>query len=314
MKKNKKNKNEKVILNHEELMPTTIGVLDEKDNGVLGVVLIIGLFLVCIFLLPYITEWYKDFTSKPEVTVAPNNNKTNTTDNDEQNTEVTYSKIDNNLNITVDDYKFTGFTVSNNKISFKVTPNSKDSNYFTNHNYYFELFDESKKMLQRIKFSNTAITKDMTYTYDINASYSKDVYYLTFREITDDMIPNVTLSNNTLICTKGNDEIAYTFINKDKQNILNKIKITTKVLDTVSDYESILNKYTKLVDSTKSVEGISTTLTPTLNGFNYEANINLDEASTSDIIRLFNGDYIYSKDSVAKVISFELSSLNYNCK
>ena len=80
------------------------------------------------------------------------------------------------------------------------------------------------------------------------------------------------------------------------------------------EVKSKLNKYTKLVDSTKSVGGISTTLTPTLNGFNYEANINLDEASTSDITRLFNGDYIYSKDSVAKVISFELSSLNYNCK
>ena len=55
-----KKKKEQIVLNKTELMPTTIGTLDQKENGPIVAIVLIVLFVVCIFLLPYVNEWLQE--------------------------------------------------------------------------------------------------------------------------------------------------------------------------------------------------------------------------------------------------------------
>ena len=68
MKKNKKKQNEKIILNHEELMPTIIGSLNTKENGpivVLGILIFFG-YLVFNFVKLIVLLFKKNLRMRDE--------------------------------------------------------------------------------------------------------------------------------------------------------------------------------------------------------------------------------------------------------
>lgn len=318
MKKNKKKQNEKIILNHEELMPTTIGSLNTKENGPIVVLGILIFFGICIISLPYINTWISKITN-PEVDIGQtNHNKENKSTDIEEPKNEEYYTISKSLNVAIDKFSVNNFEIDTTKqnITFTVTNNGGNNNYFKENNYYLELYSSDKKLLQRIKLQNDVIESSKKYTYQVSSALKNGtIALLMFKNISSIEYPNVALNSNTLICQKNNQTLTYSFnTSASNTKVLSKVEENITESNTSSTYTSDLEKYTNLSDSLANVNGVSIKLLPTSNGFSYAATIDLTKIDETNLNRYFKDMIYYKKDTEAKVISFELSSSDYECK
>lgn len=315
----KKDKNPKVILDKTELMPTTIGTLETKENGPIVVILIIVFFGLCIIVLPYASTLIQRINdgevsiNKPDTKQPSSDDTTNDTKE-----EIEYQKLTTSLSFSIDKYTFNNFVLDSSKgtLSFKVTNAGGDVNMFVKKNYYVELFTSDKKLLQRVKMDNKAVSNTETFTLNVsNALKSGTATLIIIRSISKDEYTQVTVSNNKLTCTLGSTTLNYTFkTDENKKYLLTNIEEKITVNSSSSNYEDKLSEYTTRNNTLDKITGVSTDILPTTNGFSYTESIDLGIIDNTNMNKYFKGQEYYALNTEAKVIAFELTASNYNCK
>ena len=315
MKKRAKKEIPEVKLSTQELIPSTIGVIDEKGKNSWALILLFGLLIVFVFALPIVTNY---FQSEPEV-VNPNPVKPSEKPNEEPSNNVTFYPLKNNLDIIIGGMSFSKIEVKEKEISITITNNSETKNYLSKHQMYFELYNNEKTLLQRIKLPEDNINKgsSLTATFDLLESVNDKLYQVVITEKTEEDYPPVNLKkdaegNYSLTCKKGMETLLYSFNSEQK---LFAIKDTLNYLNTNSDYQIKLSDCRQKSADFNSITGISTSIVEIGNGFTFNANLALDKLDLTDknlLTELDNKAY-FGKDTEGKVVYFELSTMNYQC-
>ncbi len=312
----KKKKQEPVVVQNTPLIPTTIGVIDTKENGPIVAIVIIILFLLGIFFMDDITAFFHPTSapSNPTVPTTPGENPTTPLTPSE---EIKYYDFKNDLEIDMNGFQITNFKVDETKstISFRVSNVNGDENYFKDNQFYLELYNTEKTLLERLKIANDSITTFRNFSFIVQNTKIASLAFVK-KDVTD--YPNVSLKVNSneqpyLTCQNSDITYEYIFTEKDEVYLLKQINETKTFLTSREDYEDVLNEYNTLKTSYDSLGGVTATLTPITRGFRFETSIDLENVSSETMKKHFSDSIYYKLDTEAKVIAFELESSGYTC-
>lgn len=315
----KKNKKIEIRLSDEELIPATIGTLEEVKKGSLGLIVLFLIFILFAIFLPNITDYVNKLLGKDNnnVTLIPEDNIVNEDEEDEEEISKMYDLTDN-LEIIYNNIKFSNFTKYElNKtyyISFNLENKSNDIIDFETNRYYLETYSDDKTLLRRHIFSNSKLNLKsyITQSLEITEEEYNSVSKILITQKTIEDYPEVSLKENdnnqyTLTCEKNTNNIVYTF---DKEANLIRIKDTINILnDNSTFYSQSLSLYQTQVANLNNTSGISSSLVEVSTGFTVTTDISVVSANMKEI----NNDNYYSKAN-PKIIDFEMKARGYNCQ
>ena len=119
----KKKEKIEIRLSDEELMPVTIGVLEETKSSSVGLIIIFAIFTLFAVFLPNISEWVNKLLGKDTgVIVTPNNGNADKEKEKEEQKAVMHD-LSENLEFTYDDIKFSKFNVYENNNKYYISIN-----------------------------------------------------------------------------------------------------------------------------------------------------------------------------------------------
>lgn len=311
----KRKTKEPIVIDKTPLKATSLGNLETKENGPLVAILWVGLLVVCIISLPYIADFVQNYQNN-KIIDTPTKKPDHTSDNNTQGEitkDQTIYNFEKNLVITENKFNLSDFSVSNNALTFKITNVGGDVDYFKKHNYFVELFNDDKTLLQRIKFDGITINKSKTITLNVDAvSFTK----ISFIEKDVKDYPNVTLKTvseiPTLTCQNKDLKVIYTF-STDEDNKLKTIETNYSYASSNKDYEQMLSRYETYATSYNSLGGVKATLIPINTGFTFKVNIDLATIPEASYTSTFTDKYYYSLDTEAKIVAFELKTSGFTC-
>lgn len=311
----KRKAKEPIVIDKTPLKATSLGNLETKENGPLVAILWVGLLVVCIISLPYIADFVQNYQNN-KIIDTPTKKPDHTSDNNTQGEitkDQTIYNFEKNLVITENKFNLSDFSVSNNVLTFKITNVGGDVDYFKKHNYFVELFNDDKTLLQRIKFDGITINKSKTITLNVDAvSFTK----ISFIEKDVKDYPNVTLKTvseiPTLTCQNKDLKVIYTF-STDEDNKLKTIETNYSYASSNKDYEQMLSRYETYATSYNSLGGVKATLIPINTGFTFKVNIDLATIPEASYTSTFTDNYYYSLDTEAKIVAFELKTSGFTC-
>lgn len=311
----KRKTKEPIVIDKTPLKATSLGNLETKENGPLVAILWVGLLVVCIISLPYIADFVQNYQNN-KIIDTPTKKPDHTSDNNTQGEitkDQTIYNFEKNLVITENKFNLSDFSVANNVLTFKITNVGGDVDYFKKHNYFVELFNDDKTLLQRIKFDGITINKSKTITLNVDAvSFTK----ISFIEKDVKDYPNVTLKTvseiPTLTCQNKDLKVIYTF-STDEDNKLKTIETNYSYASSNKDYEQMLSRYETYATSYNSLGGVKATLIPINTGFTFKVNIDLATIPEASYTSTFTDKYYYSLDTEAKIVAFELKTSGFTC-
>ena len=313
----KKKEKIEIRLSDEELMPATIGILEEAKSGTVGLIILFLIFTLFAIFLPNITEGINKLLGKDDsVLVNPDEGIVPNPDVEEEVVESMHDLIDD-LEITYNDIKFSKFVKSEINgvyyISFSLENMSDNMIDFEKTRYYLETYTTDKTLLSRHIFNNNKLNLKsiLTQTLEITEEEYNNVSKVLITKKTKDDYPEISLNENdskqySLTCIKNKDNIIYTF-DKDK-NII-RIKDTINVInDNSTIYSQSLSLYQNQVANLNNKTGISSSLVEISTGFIVSIDISVKSANLKKI----SNDNYYS-EAEPKVIDFEMESRGYSC-
>lgn len=309
-----KKKKEPVVINPTELMPTTIGVMETKESGPWVTILIIGLLLVGIFFLDDIREFINNggLASIPVVKPTPSPNENEEEPNEEEPLEIEYYELLNTTSVKLENFELHNITITNQTLTFQLENKGGVSNYFANNDYYMELYDLNKTLLERFKIDNINISTSHTFTYEIKAT---NATYFTLHLMTESDYPAIVLKKENgipyLQCSKENETITYYFDNK---NELDSLEYMLRVNETTENFDQLFDEYLDLADKNNLINGVESDAYPSATGFEYYVNISLNTIPNITYQSQFVGKEYYANRTSARLISFELESSGYTCE
>ena len=278
---------------------------NNKKNSPILLIILFFVVLAFIFFMPNIS---KLFDKDPETIVDDGKMQTFDVIKDDQASLYDYS---NDLVINYDGVSLSNFDLTNG-LTFTLTNNKNSVLLYSENKYYVELFDNNNMLVKRLLLVfDKKLNPEEKYQFTFDkVSFSK--ISLVKKTIND--YPYVELTKNTedeyqLVCKNDhNEEYTYYF---DIDAKLLKIKYT--LFKTKSSDQSYLidaiNYKNKAIDlDTK--EGIDATFQESLNGFDYINIYDLENVDSKDL----NSSYLFAKDTLSKVVNFEVSSQGFTCK
>lgn len=311
-----KKKYNNVTIKDEELVPTTIGVYDNKLKNPIGIFLLIIAFVAIVFYMPQIQTYVNKFLGKTEDVSNSSNNQNNNNNNDNTNPgddnddtdEITKYNISSDLVIETDKYLINGVKLENNVLSLNFQ--NKSSSKIDLDVYYAELYSSENTLLERVKLGEDNILSQglNSYTYTINSNPS----LISIVTKTENDYPNVNLKTDengqgVLKCTLGNESYDYYFTN----NLLGRVTYTiTRNNDGSVSYFDDSKKYFELNTSYNGLDGINALYTPTANGFSFTMNVDLSKSDLS-IIKNKN---IFDFQTSPKEVKFKQEARAYKCE
>ena len=319
----KKYKNFKV--EGEELKPITIGAFESRKRTSMGIFIILTIFVLVVIFLPEISEKVNEYLDPaPVIPVTPNDPEPEEPvepEDPSDNVDETFYEYTSGLTIdrellSVSDIKV---DTTNNTITYSVTNNASNYQDMEELNYYLEIYNSERTLLERVKLvslgegTTTTILPGngfQTYTKNITTTSATTIGYLVLVQKTTDDYPEVTLpadseGNANLVCTNNHETVTYRFVN----NELKGVTSTVEYLATEANYTDIYSRYQTLSDSYNTTNGITSTFFTSTSGFNITSIVDLEEASRSYI---FNADS-FTLNTEPKVVSFEMEAQGFNC-
>lgn len=321
MAKKKKNV-EPIVISDTELIPTTIGSFETKQNGPIFAFIWILIFILAIFGLPYITALIENQEFPIFSKTNPKEENPTTPDNPLVTPEQPeYYEIKEDLIIELEGYRFYNWNLNANRktLNLQLERTTGVANFFVNHNYYIEMYNGENTLLQRVKIPNKEIADVNNLSFDVTEAIANGVISkVSIVLIEEKDYPQVSLSSNAnnepiLKCEKNNQTIIYSFKEENDVYLLKKMTETITSSSKETDYEKLLEDYTNLAATYKLLNGVNSTLTPISSGFYFETTIDLEKLPSADQKRIFKGEVYYEKDTEARVIAFELDTSGYSC-
>lgn len=307
-------KKKQIVINEEELTPTTLAVVEDKKKvsilGIFWLFLIFAIFIVGVIYLPEISQYINNYFNPDVVTPdTPSDNKNNTTDDDNKTTIKEYV-ISDKPEIIFEKFKINNIVVYENNISFDIINTSNEILELANYNYFINLYDQNKKLLQRLMLRDEVVSPNETLKVTFSLTDS-NAYSLTILSISKDNYPAYVATadeNNmaTLTCTKDYEKVDYLLNN----NKVYAISLLYEVGVDDANFNTLYGTYQAMQVSYNSIEGVSSSIETINNVLNFRTIINLNTIGDEKI----NLKTFYPKDTDAKVMNFELTSMGYTCK
>lgn len=300
----------KVVIVDQELTPTVLYTKKEKKGSIIWLIFIFAIFIAVVIKLPDISTYVENYFN-PEVTppVSPNTPDDDNEGEDDVSEEVTEYQLVEGLQIEKDNFNLSNFVVADNQISFTVTNTGEELIDFSDLDYFLNLYNSNKMLLQRIMISDEIVTigGSVDLVYDLNDS---NISIISFMEIPEEDYPAHVLDadefgNATLICTKDYETVSYHFVN----NQLLTIQDVFSVLATDPNYNTLYSSYQALAATYNTIGGIDSAVTVENNTLYFRTNINLRTVSNGS----FNNDIYYPLNTDAKIMNFELEANGYTC-
>lgn len=322
-----KKKYKNVKLEQEELKPISIGAFESRKKTSIGIFIILTLFVLVVIFLPQISEIVNEYLDPtPSTPITPNDPTPEEPDepvDPGENIDETFYEYVANLSIERDEITVSGITIDNvaSTISYSVTNNTNSYQDIEELNYYIEIYNSDRTLLERVKLASPSISGGTTstvigggasqsYTRIISSTSAITEGYIVLVSKTTDDYPEVTLTENaegssSLVCTNAHERVTYTFDN----NALKQVTSIVEYLATDTDYETVYSSYQTLSNSYNTTTGITSTFFMNTTGFNITTIVNLEEASRSYI---YNADS-FRLDTEPKVVSFEMEAQGFDC-
>lgn len=307
-------KKKQIVINEEELTPTTLAVVEDKKKvsilGIFWLFLIFAIFIIGVIYLPEISQYINNYLNPDVVTPdTPSDNKNNTTDDDNKTTIKEYV-IRENPEIIFEKFKINNIVVYESNISFDIINTSNEILELANYNYFINLYDQNKKLLQRLMLRDEVVSPNETLKVTFSLTDS-NVYSLTIISISKDNYPAYVATadeNNmaTLTCTKDYEKVDYLLNN----NKVYAISLLYEVGVDDANFNTLYGTYQAMQVAYNSIEGVSSSIETINNVLSFRTIINLNTFGDEKI----NLKTFYPKDTDAKVMNFELTSMGYTCK
>lgn len=312
MAKKKKFDSKNIKINEEDLSITKIGEMDTSSQSTVFIFFLFILIMVFVFFLPTIVNYINGESEKTDSYVEKSP-EINENEADTEENEIKFYTISNILTISLEEnIKLDQFSINENTLSFQVTNDSTNRFDFDKENYYLELYTEENTLLNRILLDNViAHNSSDTVNLTLDETDVSLVKKLTFVKKEERDYPNITLTQNdlgesVLTCTKEEENITYKF-NKEE---LFEINDVINIDNTKENYIALLNEWKTTSESLNAVEGITSILIDAKTSFVVNTLIDLKTAKLPNNA----SEYYYKKDTLAKVISFEMEARGFSCK
>lgn len=305
-------KKKQIVISEEELVPTTLAVVQDKKKanvfGMIWIFIIFIIFIAGVIYLPEISAYINSYLN-PEVVVPSTPSKDNKKEDDTKDeTSVKEYKIANDLEITEESFKISNFNIENNTIKFKITNLTNEVLELKDAHYFVNLYSDNKKLLQRIYLQDILSPSSETdAAYDLSDSSAKVISLV---KISEEEYPShiVTVPEEgvaTLTCTKNYEKVEY-LLNNNKVYVANLIY---EVNTTDVNFNNLYNNYQTLQTTYNNIEGVSSNITLENGLLSFKTIINLSSVK-SDALNLKT---IYPFGTDAKVIYFEMTASGYTC-
>ena len=195
-------------------------------------------------------------------------------------------------------------------LNFKVlNPNNEE--YEFKKKLYLDFYNSENTFMIRRLVSISKVNPNENVILSVNID--KEVFENgskvegTLRTVDD--YPNIKLEDNKLTCTKERRILTFNF-NNNKLNRINDYNSYLKSTDLETYNQDYMTKK-QMVSSMDAVDGVDAILTENETMYSTTITINYETASYNNLV--FKDDY-YERDTLAKQISFELTSKEYTCK
>lgn len=309
-------KKKMIVVDYDkELTPVTLAVKEDKKKasifGIVWIVLIFGIFILGVIYLPDIASFVNNYFNPDVVTPSGGNNNKNNS-NDDVNSDDEKIKeyvISDSLEITFDSFKINNIKKENNKISMDIVNTSNEILDLSKDNYFINMYSEGKKLLKRVMLGDVIVSVGSTYTvsYDVDENvYMLSVYNLSKKDYPAYVVTSDESNMGTLTCTKEYEKIDYLTNN----NKVYAINLLNEVSNSDTNFNTLYATYQAMKNTYDNVEGISSSLDVINNVLTFRSVINLNVVLDGSI----NLKSYYPKDTDAKVIYFEMTSMGYTCK
>lgn len=305
-------KKKQIVISEEELVPTTLAVVQDKKKanvfGMIWIFIIFIIFIAGVIYLPEISAYINSYLN-PDVVVPNTPSKDNKKEDDTKDeTSVKEYKIANDLEITEESFKISNFNIENNTIKFKITNLTSEVLELKDEHYFVNLYSDNKKLLQRIYLQDIISPSSETdATYDLSDSSASIISLV---KISEEEYPShiVTVPEEgvaTLTCTKNYEKVEY-LLNNNKAYVTN---LLYEVNTTDVNFNNLYNNYQTLQTTYNNIEGVSSNITLENGLLSFKTIINLSSVK-SDTLNLKT---IYPFGTDAKVIYFEMTASGYTC-
>lgn len=305
-------KKKQIVISEEELVPTTLAVVQDKKKanvfGMIWIFIIFIIFIAGVIYLPEISAYINSYLN-PDVVVPNTPSKDNKKEDDTKDeTSVKEYKIANDLEITEESFKISNFNIVNNTIKFKITNLTSEVLELKDAHYFINLYNDSKKLLQRIYLQDIiSPSSEADATYDLSDSSASIISLV---KISEEEYPShiVTVPEEgvaTLTCTKNYEKVEY-LLNNNKVYVTN---LLYEVNTTDANFNNLYNNYQALQTTYNNIEGVSSNITLENGLLSFKTIINLSSVK-SDALNLKT---IYPFGTDAKVIYFEMTASGYTC-
>lgn len=305
-------KKKQIVISEEELVPTTLAVVQDKKKanvfGMIWIFIIFIIFIAGVIYLPEISAYINSYLN-PDVVVPSTPSKDNKKEDDTKDeTSVKEYKIANDLEITEESFKISNFNIENNTIKFKITNLTSEVLELKDAHYFVNLYSDNKKLLQRIYLQDIiSPSSEADATYDLSDSSASIISLV---KISEEEYPShiVTVPEEgvaTLTCTKNYEKVEY-LLNNNKVYVTN---LLYEVNTTDANFNNLYNNYQALQTTYNNIEGVSSNITLENGLLSFKTIINLSSVK-SDALNLKT---IYPFGTDAKVIYFEMTASGYTC-
>lgn len=309
-------KKKMIVVDYDkELTPVTLAVKEDKKKasifGIVWIVLIFGIFILGVIYLPDIASFVNNYFNPDVVTPSGGNNNKNNGNNDVNSDDEKIKEyvISDNLEITFDSFKINNIKKENNKISMDIVNTSNEILDLSKYNYFINMYSESKTLLKRVMLGDVIVSVGNAYTvsYDTDENvYMLSVYNLSKKDYPAYVVTSDESNMGTLTCTKEYEKIDYLTNN----NKVYAINLLNEVSSSDTNFNTLYATYQAMKNTYDNVEGISSSLDVINNVLTFRSVINLNVVLDGSI----NLKSYYPKDTDAKVIYFEMTSMGYTCK
>ncbi len=305
-------KKKQIVISEEELVPTTLAVVQDKKKanvfGMIWIFIIFIIFIAGVIYLPEISAYINSYLN-PDVVVPNTPSKDNKKEDDTQDdTSVKEYTITNELEIAEESFKISNFNIENNTIKFKITNLTSEVLELKDAHYFINLYSDNKKLLQRIYLQDIiSPSSEADATYDLSDSSASIISLV---KISEEEYPShiVTVPEEgvaTLTCTKNYEKVEY-LLNNNKVYVTN---LLYEVNTTDANFNNLYNNYQALQTTYNNIEGVSSNITLENGLLSFKTIINLSSVK-SDTLNLKT---IYPFGTDAKVIYFEMTASGYTC-
>ena len=295
----KRPKLKNIQISNQELTPTTIGYLENKQKGPFLLVVIFVILFATLYYLPNLTEYFTGADIPNDGNPAGNI----VTD------EGTIFMINHDTKITINHIEFSKINLEGNKISIFAN-NTKDA-IVALENYYIELYNKNDKLMERVDLSNETLNKFGKRTLSYNIDNQEEIVKIAII-IMNNKYPEVNLNeeNGSQFLSCSNDSYTYKYEFKEKKlkKVIKTVNLSKNDFNDENSYNSQFQKYLAQADKFP-IHGIVSSFSNTLTDFTFTQSVDLIVVFAENV----DDPFYYALDESADKIAFQNSLKKYKC-